>query len=209
MKLIIAKPSPYARKARIALIEKAIAFEELMDNPWKTDTQTVDFNPLGKVPVLITDDGESYFDSRVIIEYLETLDCPPALIPADPVARVAAKRVEAVADGICDAVVLTVVEAGRSEALRSLEWVARQRGKAEAGVKVLDQMLPDAKWFVGDSMSIADVAAACVLAYLDLRMPDFAWRDAYPRLVAFSAAMEARPSFQATRPELQEVAAAG
>ena len=68
MKLIIAKPSPYARKARIALIEKAIAFEELMDNPWKTDTQTVDFNPLGKVPVLITDDGESYFDSRVIIE---------------------------------------------------------------------------------------------------------------------------------------------
>ena len=78
MKLIIAKPSPYARKARVALIEKAIEFETIVENPWLPDTGIADVNPLGKIPALVLDDGRVIHDSKVIIEYLETLNAPPA-----------------------------------------------------------------------------------------------------------------------------------
>jgi len=92
MKLIIAKPSPYARKARIALIEKAIAFEELMDNPWKTDTQTVDFNPLGKVPVLMHG-SLAIWESLAIAEYLAELAPDQNMWPADAGHRARARAV--------------------------------------------------------------------------------------------------------------------
>ena len=127
MKLIIATPSPYARKARIALHEKALAFEEIIDVPWNTDTQTPDHNPLGKVPVLILDDGKTIFDSSVIVEYLDTLDAAPQLIPSDPASRVEVKQIEVLADGICDAVVLSVLEGMRPQAKQSSDWLARQR----------------------------------------------------------------------------------
>ena len=84
MKLIIAKPSPYARKARVALIEKAIEFETIVENPWLPDTGIGDVNPLGKIPALVLDDGRVIHDSKVIIEYLETLNAPPG-IAANPV----------------------------------------------------------------------------------------------------------------------------
>ena len=129
MKLIIAKPSPYARKARVALIEKAIEFETIVENPWLPDTGIADVNPLGKIPALVLDDGRVIHDSKVIIEYLETLNLPPALLPSLPDLRITHKQIEVIADGISDAIVLIRLEGTRPVAMQSSDWVRRQRKK--------------------------------------------------------------------------------
>ncbi|MEK9723075.1 MAG: glutathione S-transferase C-terminal domain-containing protein, partial [Rhodospirillaceae bacterium] len=153
------------------------------------------------------DDGAAIFDSGVICEYLETLGRPPALIPADPAARVRVRQVEALADGVCDAVVLIVLETHRPAAMQSADWIVRQRAKIHGGVAALATLLEKRAHFEGDDLTLADIAAACALRYIDLRLPDIPWRDSVANLVAFSDAMEARPSFQATVPTVQEIAA--
>ncbi|MDX1711186.1 MAG: glutathione S-transferase N-terminal domain-containing protein [Rhodovibrionaceae bacterium] len=209
MKLLIATPSPFARKVRVALHEKSLPFEEVVDTPWNPDSAAPDHNPLGKIPVLLTDDGQSLYDSSVILEYLDTLEAEPKLIPAEPQARIRARQIEALADGICDAVVLIVLEQSRKEGLRSRDWMTRQRRKVEHGVAALAGFLDSNTWFVGAGMSVADVAAGACLGYLDLRLPDFEWRGPYPQLAAFSERMEARESFKLCRPSAQTIAPVG
>jgi glutathione S-transferase len=209
MKLVIAKPSPYARKARVALIEKRIPFETVIDVPWNPGTEAPSFNPLGKIPVLVLDDGRVVHDSKVIVEYLETLEQPPRLIPTDPLLRVAHKQIEATADGICDAVVLLVLERARAPGLQSTDWIARQLGKVKAGTKALAGELGGRQWFVGAELGLADIAVGCMLGYLDLRLPEFGWRSRYPNLVGFAERIFARPSFAATIPEPQQIAEVG
>jgi len=205
MKLVIASPSPFARKVRIALIEKRMRFEEVIDEPWTPSAVASTHNPLGKIPVLILDDGLPIYDSRVIIEYLETLGRPPALLPSEPAARVGVRQVEALADGICDAVVLTVMEQNRRPGHQSGDWVLRQRRKIERGTKELSRMLGAGDYFLGDALTLADIAAGSALGYLALRVPDFDWRDTYPNLDAFSRRMEERESFAKTRPAPQKI----
>ncbi|HRJ25570.1 MAG TPA: glutathione S-transferase N-terminal domain-containing protein, partial [Thauera sp.] len=89
MKLLASLTSPYARKIRIILAEKALPFELVVDSPWEVNTRIPTLNPLGKVPVLITATGETFFDSPVIAGYLETLPAPPALLPADALDEIA------------------------------------------------------------------------------------------------------------------------
>ncbi len=206
MKLLIAKPSPFARKVRVALREKAIPFEELVENPWQPGTSVPAANPLGKVPALVCDDGRVLYDSKVIVEYLETLDRPPRLIPVDPMLRVAHKQIEALADGICDATVLVVLELSRPPDLQSGDWIGRQRRKIEAGAQELDRLLGAREWFTDFGFGLGDVAAGCALGYLSLRVPEFDWRTRHPELARFADRLEARPSFAATRPEPQPVA---
>ena len=209
MKLIIATPSPYARKVRIALHEKNLAFEEIVDIPWNPGTAAPALNPLGKIPILILDDGRTIYDSRVIVEYLDTLGHPPQLIPDDPGQRIAVKQIEALADGICDAIVLIAIEGRRKAGLQSGDWVARQRAKVDAGTRALNDLLAGKTWAVGDALSLADVAAATALGYLDLRLPDFPWRTFYPELVAFEARLSARPSFRRSQPSAQTIVEIG
>ena len=104
MKLIVSLTSPYARKIRIVLAEKGLPFDQEVDIPWLAETHVPDFNPLGKVPALVADDGEVWYDSPVIAEYLETLG-GPALLPADRLAALPVRQAEALADGITDAAV--------------------------------------------------------------------------------------------------------
>ena len=205
LKLVIAKPSPFARKVRVALREKWIEYEEGMDVPWNPDTKAPSLNPLGKIPILICEDGHTVFDSSVIIEYLETLGQDPQLIPREPTERVNVRQIEALADGVSDAVVLIVLESKRRADLISQDWLTRQRAKVDAGLKALSDMLKGRTWFVGDHITVADIAAACALAYVDTRIPDVAWRTKHPGLVAFSNRLESRPSFAATRPEPQDI----
>jgi len=206
MKLIIAKPSPYARKVRIVLQERNIPYDEIIDVPWNPEAVASQHNPLGKIPILLLDDDSIIYESSVIAEYLETLEREPKLIPADPALRVAVKQIEALADGVCDAIVLSVLEQQRSPDKQSVDWLLRQRAKIEAGVADFDRRLGNRTWLVADEYSLADIAVACALAYLDLRLPQYNWRDTYPRLVKFSERLEKRPSFQASRPEPQEIA---
>ncbi len=205
MKLLSAKPSPFARKVRVALIEKGMPFESIIDAPWNADSKASSMNPLGKVPALEIGKGEVLYDSKVIIEYLETLDRDPELLPKDPLAREAHKKIEALADGVCDAIVLTVIETAREPALQSADWIARQHGKATAGIAETARLLGSRDWFVRDAFGIADVAVGCMLAYVSLRAPHIEWRKRYSNLGTFSARMESRPSFRDTVPEPQQI----
>jgi glutathione S-transferase len=206
VKLVIAKPSPFARKVRVALREKGIAFEEIVENPWAAGTAVPGTNPPGKVPALILDGGRVVYDSKVIVEYLETLGRPPQLVPADPALRVAHKQIEALADGVCDAVVLVVLERSRPGDLQSADWIGRQTRKIEAGTAGLARLFGGGEWFTASGFGLGDIAAGCALGYLDLRFPEFDWRRRHPALAHYFARLDVRPWSAATRPEAQPVA---
>ncbi|WP_137939032.1 glutathione S-transferase [Chitinivorax sp. B] len=199
MKLIASLTSPYARKIRVVLIEKRIACELVVDIPWNADTQVPAYNPLGKVPVLLADDGEAYYDSRVIAEYLDTVVSHPSLIPANALQAVHVKRLEALADGICDAAAATFLEKKRPPAQQSTEWIQRQLDKIDTGLAALAKTAEDT-WLVGGQLSLADIAAGCTLGYLNLRFPDIDWRHRHPQLQSYFDRLMTRESFLQTIP---------
>ena len=203
MKLVIATPSPFARKARIALLEKNLPHEIVVQNPWQ---QSIAENPLGKVPVLLLDDGGVVHDSGVIVEYLETLGAPPRLLPAEPRERVAHKQVEAIADGICDAVVLIVTERSRPPERQSAEWVSRQAAKIPGALDELERLLGSHDNFTSHGYGVAEIATGCALGYLDLRYSELEWRATHPHLAALAARLAARSAFRQTLPSAQPVA---
>ncbi len=200
MKLLASLTSPYARKVRILLAEKSLSFELVVDSPWESSTQVPEINPLGKVPVLVTDEGEAFFDSPVIAGYLETLNATPHLLPLDHLERVRVRQTEALADGLCDAAVSALLESRRPENVRNDTDIARQRSKIERALTALEQRLGNKPWFNGAQLQLGDIAAGCALAYLDLRFADIDWRSAHPALAAFGARIHARQSFIDTTP---------
>lgn len=209
MKLIIATPSPYARKARVALMEKGITFETIVDNPWLREAQAPGHNPLGKIPILVLDDGRVLHDSKVIVEYVDTLGAAPRLIPIESWPRIEHKQMEALADGICDAVVLTVLEHARPMPAQSADWLARQRAKIMAGVAQCERAIAGREWLIGERFGLADICTGCMLGYLDLRLPAFEWRELSPQLAAYYERIAARASFRATQPSAQTLPALG
>lgn len=200
MKLIASLTSPYARKVRVFLAEKAIDFVLEVDMPWNADTKVPNVNPLGKVPALITDSGEALYDSRVIEAFIELQFPSTPLIPEHGEERIQALKVEALADGICDAAVAIFLEKKRPDHLQDPSWIARQEGKVAQGLHMLSRELGDDAWFVGERISIADIAAGCLLGWLNLRFSDLSWARDFPNLDAFFARIEARESFQNTIP---------
>lgn len=205
MKLLSATPSPYARKVRITLAEKGLPFELLTEVPWNADTATPRHNPLEKVPVLILDDGTTYYESRFILEYLEIKHPDPPMFPKDPDEFLAAKRLEVLMDGICDAAVLVIFERQRAEELRSAPWEERQMRKIEGGFKEVDCLVPEEGFCVGNRFGLGDIAVVSLLDYIALRLPDIRWQDAHPNLVAFQKRMADRPSIRDTVPHVQQI----
>ena len=200
MKLLASPTSPYARKVRIALAEKKIEYTLVDASPWTPGNTVSEFNPLGKVPVLELDDGSTLFDSRVIVEYVDTVSPVSRLIPEPSRQRLAVKRWEALADGICDAAVAIVLEKKRAARQQSKDWIERQERKVVLGVKALARDLDEKSWCHGESYTLADIAAGCALGYLDLHHPDLGWRDEHPNLARLAAKLAKRPSFAETIP---------
>ncbi len=200
MKLLASLTSPYARKIRVILAEKALPFELVVDSPWEANTRIPEVNPLGKVPVLITDGGETFFDSPVIAGYLETLGAAPALLPADALDAVRVRQTEALADGVTDAAVAALLESRRPDGERSAREIARQTEKIDRGLAELERRLDGRHSFNGGQIRLGDIAAAVALAYLDLRFPDLDWRNRHPGLVPFAERMFERESFKRTQP---------
>ena len=207
MKLLSATPSPYARKVRIALAEKRLDFELVTEVPWNADTSTQLYNPLEKLPVLILNDGKTVFESDYILEWLEAMHPMPALVPSDCDSRLMARRFEVIADGVCDAFVLHFFERMRPEAQQSAAWIDRQMRKIEGGIAELARTVPPGEFCVGEAFTIADIAVGTVMLYLDVRFPGFDWRSRYGALAARVDRLDARPSFAATRPVSQVIAA--
>ena len=126
--LLSATPSPYARKIRIALLEKNLPFTLQTEVPWDTTTATPAFNPLEKLPVLILDPSDpdsAVYESHYILEWLEAKFPEKSLLPEGVEDRLFAKKVEVVADGVCDALVLAFWEGRREEGMRSQAWTER------------------------------------------------------------------------------------
>lgn len=199
MKLVASLTSPYARKIRVVLAEKGLPFELEVDIPWLADTRVPGYNPLGKVPALVADDGEVWFDSPVIAEYLDTL-AGPALLPADRLAALPVRQAEALADGITDAAVAAFLEGMRPAERQDPASIERQLGKIHRGLAALEQRLAQRKGLGGEALTIADIAAGCTLGYLDFRFAHLGWRAAHPQLAAWADGLLARPSFTASAP---------
>src|SRR4051794_5807733 len=203
MKLIGSTSSPYVRKVRIVMAEKKLDYEFVQEDVWDDDTSIAQSNPLGKVPCLVMEGGEALFDSRVIVEYLDTLSPVGKLIPAVGRERAEVKTWEALADGVMDAAILARLEAnwpGREKSERSAAWIDRQLSKVNASVRAMGQGLGEKPFCAGIYLSLADIAVGCALGYLDFRFPDIDWRAAHPNLGKLYDKLMTRPSFQETRP---------
>ena len=205
MKLLSATPSPYARKVRIALAEKELPFELVTEVPWNADTTTPKFNPLEKLPILILDDGTAVYESRHILEYLEIKHPHPPMFPKAPDDLLAAKRLEVLADGICDAAVLVIFECRRPQDHRSAPWEARQRRKIEGGFAEVARLVPDDGYCVGGTFGLGDIAVGSLLDYISLRLPEIDWSDKYANLVGLRERLSRRPSFRDTVPRAQQI----
>jgi glutathione S-transferase len=206
MKLIGSLTSPYVRKVRIVMAEKKLDYQLVLEDVWGNDA-IQKINPLGKVPCLVMEGQEgitgAMFDSRVIVEYVDTLSPVGKLIPASGRERVEVRTWEALADGLLDASIAARLEqtwAGRQSGEHSPAWIERQMGKVHAALKAMSQGLGDKAWCSGNHFSLADIAVGCALGYLDFRFPDIDWRSNYPNLSKLYEKLAARPSFSETVP---------
>lgn len=200
LKLIASTTSPYARKVRIALAEKKIEYQMVESSGWSPGNPVHAWNPLGKLPVLILDDGTHLYDSRVIVEYIDLVSPVSRLIPEPARQRIAVKKWEALADGVCDASSAIVIERRRPANLQSDEWIARQRRKIDEGTAELARELGERAWCHGEGYSLADIATGAALGYLDLRFAELDWRDLYPNLARLADKLDKRASFADTAP---------
>jgi glutathione S-transferase len=201
MKLIGSLSSPYVRKVRIVMAEKKLDYKLELEDVWNSNAILVS-NPLGKVPCLVMDGGEAVFDSRVIVEYLDTLSPVSRLIPERGRERIEARTWEALADGLLDACVAARLEqtwAPRGEA-RSPAWIERQMLKISGSLKAMSLGLGDKPWCTGIHFSLADIAVGCALGYLDFRFPAIDWRNDHPNLKRLGDKLLARQSFIDTHP---------
>jgi glutathione S-transferase len=203
MKLIGAVTSPYVRKVRIVMAEKKLEYQFVLEDVWAATTSIDQANPLGKVPCLVLDGGDAMFDSRVIVEYLDTLSPVGKLIPQSGRERAEVKTWEALADGILDAAILARLEAtwgGRSDAQRSQAWIDRQLHKIDQALVAMAKGLGDKPHCSGVHLSLSDVAVGCALGYLDFRFPQIDWRTPHPNLAKLAEKLAQRPSFADTVP---------
>ncbi len=200
LKLVYAPVSPFARKVRIVLAEKKIECQLVDESPWTAASQVPQYNPLGKIPVLVLDDGTSLYDSRVIVEYLDNVSPVSRLIPEPSRQRLVVRRWEALADGMCDAAIGIVLERRRAAKQQNPEYIERQQRKVDAGLAEMARELGERAWCNGEAYSLADIAAGCLLGYLDLRHPDVDWRSQYPNLSRHADKLGKRASFADTAP---------
>ncbi len=189
--------SPFGRKVKIAaalvgLQERIRIVEADTNDPNEPLRQQ---NPLGKIPTLVLEDGQTLFDSRVIVEYLDHLAGGGRLLPVGE-RRFPVLRLQALADGLCDAALLQVYEGRwRKPEHHDARWLEHQAGKVDRALAVLEAQPPE----LGEFLDIGHVAVACALGYLDLRFAG-TWRATHPKLLAWLDAFAARvPAFEQTR----------
>jgi len=201
MKLIGSLTSPYVRKVRVVMAEKKLDYQLVLEDVWGSDA-ILKANPLGKVPCLVMEGGEAIFDSRVIVEYLDTLSPVGKLIPPSGRERVEVRTWEALADGLCDAALLARMEQTwpPREGARCQAWIDRQLSRIRSALKAMSLGLGDKPWCNGNHFTLADVAVGSSLFYLDFRFGVVDWRADHPNLGRMAEKLAARQSFIDTAP---------
>ena len=203
MQLLGSPGSPYARKARIAMLEKKINCTFVPDRPSNPDSQVPKHNPLGKVPVLVRDDGKAMYDSSVIVEYFDHIggDTGSRLIPAEFAARIAVRQWEALGDGIADAIVALTHDSRYRDTCDANEaWYQKQLKKIERGLGALEHDIGSNEFCYGNAFGLADICAGMALGYMDHAYAAYDWRGKYPGLKRYADKLFARASFQQTLP---------
>jgi glutathione S-transferase len=203
MRLLGSLTSPYVRKVRIVLAEKKIDYQFELDDVWNQQTPTHSLNPLGKVPCLILESNFSIFDSRAIIEYVDSLSTNNPLIPMTGQMRAEVRVWESLAEGILDAAVSARLEAtwpGRAQEERCQAWIDRQMSKIESALQFASSKLADHLFCVAEAYSLADISLVCALDYLDFRFQDLGWKNRFDNLSNLQSIINHRPSFTALQP---------
>ena len=198
MKLYGSLTSPYVRKVRVLVREKNLACEFVVADAWAADSPIPALNPLGKVPALALDNGDVFFDSPVIVEYLDALKAP-ALLAVSGAARWEMLRWQALADGMLDATVSRLLELRRPAEQQSAENIRRQENEIARSIEYTEQRLSRESWLMENRFTLADLVMAVALEYIDFRYPHN-WRGRHPRLAQWLAGVSARPSLIETRP---------
>ena len=202
MKLYGTHTSPYVRKVRIVLAEKKLDYQFVIEDVSAAETKIQEVNPLGKVPCLEMEDGSVLYDSRVIVEYLDTLTPVGKLIPPSGRERSEIKCWEALADGVLDAAILARLEETKRPAKQqSPEWIRHQLGKVDAGLETMSTDLGDLPYCNGNQYTLADIAVGSCLGWLTFRYPHIDWRGAYPNLAKLYDKLSERVSFKDTVPQ--------
>lgn len=205
MKLISAVASPFGRKVAIVARECGLAdrieFVPTAVVPTNPNKDVARDNPLIKIPVLVTDEGESLFDSLVICDYLDSLHPGEKVIPSAQPARRTALKLHALGSGIADAAVLSRYETVvRPENLRWPEWVSGQMAKINGSLDWLEANVAVLGSATAPRASIGQVGVACALGYLDFRFAAMPWRPTRPKLAAWFAGFSQRASMRETMP---------
>ena len=184
MKLYITTPSPFARKVRIVAHEKGLAdrIEEISVDPYANAPELLATNPVVQVPTLIA-------------EYLDMIGSGPRLLPVDGAERLRVKRLETLANATLEMGVKLVLEKRRAEAERSPSWMDRWTFNMGRSLDALEAAAPSAEDF-----NMGVLSAGITVSWVSFRHPDYDWKTGRPNLVALQAALEQRPSFQATTP---------
>ncbi len=196
MRLYQSPTSPYVRMVRAVAAARGLSDRiELVD---RTEEGIEFLNPLNKVPTLVTDEGETLIESRLICQYLDDL-AGPALYPADPVARRRVLQREAVIHGLLDAVVLRRLETRRSDSERSAWWETRQKRKIAAGLALIESEI---EAFTPEG-TVLPITLGCALDFMDRIGPELDgmdWRATCPRLAAWKSEYAGNPAMQASAP---------
>ncbi|WP_318378127.1 glutathione S-transferase [Enterobacter sp.] len=199
MKLIGSYTSPFVRKISVILLEKGITFEFVNELPYNAENGVSQYNPLGKVPALVTDDGEVWYDSPLIAEYLELLDIAPEMLPREPHASLKMRQIEALADGIMDAALVSVREQARPVAQQSETELLRQREKISRGLDALEGYVTDGT-LQAEPLNVANIAVACAIGYINFRRVSPGWCVDRPGLIKLVETLFQRESFARTEP---------
>jgi len=199
MRLYVTPTSPYARKVRIALIEKGLPCDIEQVDLRDPEHAAKEQNPLGKVPVLVANDGTAIYDSTVILQYLELMHPQPALFPVDAKERIHALRLEALADGIMDATIAWVMEHRRSKDCQDPALLHKQAGKVQSGLAYLQEKARTWTPATEAPLPLEQIAAAAAIGYVDLRAPELLVSCA--DLQRWYLALRSRPSLRETTPQ--------
>lgn len=199
MKLIGSYTSPFVRKISVILLEKGIAFEFINEMPYNDTNGVAKYNPLGKVPALVTDDGECWYDSPIIAQYIELLDIAPVMVPREAKAALLMRQLEALADGVMDAGLVAVRELARPVAQQSENELVRQREKINRSLDMLESYAANGT-LKADEVNLATIATTCAIGYLNFRHVAPGWSAQRPHLVKLVETLFQRESFARTEP---------
>lgn len=200
MKLIGSYTSPFVRKISVMMLEKGIIIEFVNLSPYSEDSHVPHYNPLGKVPALVADDQQTWFDSAIIAEFLELRGEAPALLPSDRLEALNVRQLEKLADGISDSALVIVREQMRAGDQQSEEVLLRNREKIQRGLDMLEKAAVAGKWINTQQINLADIAIGCMIGYLNFRRVVPNWCVERPALVKLAETLFQRESFARTTP---------